>query len=103
MYHNHYRSTRRRNYHHLPSSIEEHSVTQGRRREPWQANPQGITETWAQAEGGKGGVDQCGIQRLIRARGAGRIGERRRLTGDGWGGNNERREKKDRIRESQIV
>ena len=26
MYHNHYISTTRKNYHHLPSSIEEHSV-----------------------------------------------------------------------------
>ena len=34
--------------------------TQGRRRDPRRANPQGTARTWVQAEGGKGGGDRRG-------------------------------------------
>ena len=55
--------------------------THGRRKEPRQTNPQGMTGTWEQAEGGKGGANQCGIRWLMQACVPGHRYKRRRLAG----------------------
>ena len=47
--------------------------------------PKGLTGTWAQAKGGKGGTNGHGTRQQKQARGAGCRDERRRMAGGGGG------------------
>ena len=47
--------------------------------------PHGLTGTWAQAKGGKGGSKSHGKRRQMQARGVGCRDERRRMSGGRYG------------------
>ena len=59
--------------------------TQGRRMDPERANPQGMTGTWEQVEGDKGGSNGREKRQHRQARIMGRRVKWRRMAGGRWG------------------